>query len=458
LTAADASYRSDETYSYDANGNRTNTGYSTSSDNRLTSDGIYTYTYDDEGNLKTRTKIGTNEVRTFTWDYRNRLVNVVDQVGATTTNNVSYTYDVMDRRIAKTTAGSSTQFVYDGDNVILEFNGTATPSVRYLQGPGVDQVLAQEKAGTTSWMLTDHLGTVRDLVNNSGSLVNHFTYDSFGKVLSAMPGGVDTRYKFTGRELDAETGLHYYRARYFDANVGRFIGQDPIGFSAGDSNLYRYVGNSSLNATDPSGLYTVGLHYVPLPGNKYHADIVVADGELKGSARAYGAGVGESNQTKRALLTIYASVTGFDAGIDDRTNFGNIVTDKKGAKINLKPHLTQQIFKSEDCCDSQTKVEQVKLEQSIRRGFQKIADAKIRYRVFSANSNSAAFTVLEKTMGFRPRPKVSSGSLSVPGWETSPYTGQRSSQARPIGYRYPDPNPYNPMTPPIGVPKIPIFW
>jgi RHS repeat-associated protein len=131
--------------------------------------------------------------------------------------------------------------------------------VRYLQGPGVDQVLAQEQAGNVSWMLTDHLGTVRDLVNNSGSVVNHFTYDSFGKVLSAMPGGVDTRYKFTGREFDGETGLYYYRARYFDANVGRFIGQDPISFSAGDSNLYRYVGNSPLMATDPSGMTSRNL-------------------------------------------------------------------------------------------------------------------------------------------------------------------------------------------------------
>jgi RHS repeat-associated protein len=241
----------DENYSYDANGNRTNSGYSTSSDNRLTSDGTYIYTYDDEGNLIQR--VGNGTTRTFSWDYRNRLTSVTEN-GATI---ATYTYDVMDRRITKSAAGSTTQFVYDGDNVILEFNGTATLSVRYLQGPGVDQVLAQEKAGTTSWMLTDHLGTVRDLVNNAGSVVNHFTYDSFGKVLSATPGGVDTRYKFTGRELDAETGLYYYRARYFDANVGRFIGQDPIGFSAGDSNLYRYVGNSPVSNTDPSGLQVV---------------------------------------------------------------------------------------------------------------------------------------------------------------------------------------------------------
>jgi len=173
--------------------------------------------------------------------------------------HVSYTYDVLDRRIAKSVNGSSTQFVYDGDNVILEFNGSAIPSVRYFQGPGVDQTLAQEGNGQTSWMLTDHLGTVRDLVNNSGTVVNHFTYDSLGQVLNSTPEGVDTRYKYTGREFDAETGLYYYRARYFDASVGRFIGQDPIGFSAGDSNLYRYVFNSALDSTDPSGLEVRGI-------------------------------------------------------------------------------------------------------------------------------------------------------------------------------------------------------
>ena len=259
LVGADSSYRTDESYSYDANGNRTNAGYQTGVNNQLLSDGVYTYSYDDEGNLKTRTKIGTSEVRTFTWDYRNRLVGVTDQFGTMATSTVSYIYDVLDRRIAKSVNGSGTQFVYDGDNVILEFNGTTIPSMRYLQGLGVDQTLAQEGNGQTSWMLTDHLGTVRDLVNNSGSVVNHFTYNSFGQVLNSTAGGVDTRYKYMGREFDAETGLYYYRARYFDASVGKFIGQDPIGFSAGDSNLYRYVGNSPLMATDPSGKVKIEL-------------------------------------------------------------------------------------------------------------------------------------------------------------------------------------------------------
>ncbi|MBD2077245.1 RHS repeat-associated core domain-containing protein [Phormidium sp. FACHB-592] len=183
----------------------------------------------------------------------------------------TYTYDALNQRIAKTvgtqTVGTqTTRFVYDRGHVYLEFSGTSTtPSTRYLYGPMVDQVLAQESNGQTTWMLTDHLGSVRDLVNDSGTVVNHFTYDSFGQVVGSMAGATaDTRYKFTGREYDSETGLYYYRARYFDAGVGRFIGQDPIGFQAGDSNLYRYVGNSPVDATDPSGEVKVELVFNPI--------------------------------------------------------------------------------------------------------------------------------------------------------------------------------------------------
>ncbi|MFM6862914.1 MAG: RHS repeat domain-containing protein, partial [Dolichospermum sp.] len=152
------------------------------------------------------------------------------------------------------------QFIYDGQNILLEFvdsdgAGANQPvlDTRYLHGAGVDQVLAQESAGNVEWHLTDHLGTVRDLVNNSGAVVNHFVYDSFGQVISESNPAVDTRYLFTGREFDQEIGLYYYRARYYDANTGRFLSEDPIGFAGGDIHLYRYVFNIPLSITDPTG-------------------------------------------------------------------------------------------------------------------------------------------------------------------------------------------------------------
>ncbi|MBW4497542.1 MAG: hypothetical protein KME26_31650 [Oscillatoria princeps RMCB-10] len=259
----------DESYSYDGNGNRVSSsvngsGYVTGVNNRLQKDGIYNYQYDDEGNLIRRTEIATGKVREFEWDYRNRLVGVVDKDAANAViQQVAFTYDAMDRRIAKSVNGAVTHFVYDGDNVLLDFvdsDGTAGPNQpvldrRYLHGPVVDQVLAQDSgAGNVVWHLADHLGTVRDLANSSGAVVSHLTYDSFGNVIAQTNGTIMTRYLFTGREFDEETGLHYYRARYYNGTVGRFLSEDPIGFAGGDANLYRYVGNSPLNATDPTGL------------------------------------------------------------------------------------------------------------------------------------------------------------------------------------------------------------
>jgi len=95
---------------------------------------------------------------------------------------------------------------------------------------------------------------VKDLVDNTGEVVNHLIYDSYGNVVSESNAAVDTRYLFTGREWDEEIELYYYRARYYDPEIGRFILEDPIGFEAGDTNLYRYVENSPLDTVDPLGL------------------------------------------------------------------------------------------------------------------------------------------------------------------------------------------------------------
>jgi RHS repeat-associated protein len=118
----------------------------------------------------------------------------------------------------------------------------------------VDQIVADEDAsGAVLWALTDNLGTVRDVIDSNGVVKNHLVYDSFGRVVSESNSSVEFRFGYTGRELDEETGLTYYRTRYYDAEVGRFIGEDGIGFGGGDANLYRYVGNSPVNAIDPYG-------------------------------------------------------------------------------------------------------------------------------------------------------------------------------------------------------------
>jgi RHS repeat-associated protein len=274
LTGVDHSTQADEAYSYDANGNRTSGGSGTGTNNQLLTDGVYNYAYDGEGNRTKRVEIATGKVTEYVWDYRNRLTSVLfKDVGGVITKTIEYLYDGNNQRIGKRIDGAVTERYVIGRNQIgLGFDGAGIQTHRYLYGTGVDTVLADESGGAVVWALSDNQGTVKDLIDNVGNAVSHINYDSFGRVVS-QTGSVDFRYGYTGREQDAETGLDYYRARYYDARNGRFISEDPIGFAAGDANLTRYVGNSPVNGTDPSGLQPIPVKppipvFEPLPGGK----------------------------------------------------------------------------------------------------------------------------------------------------------------------------------------------
>jgi RHS repeat-associated protein len=274
LTGADrgaSDIRGDETYDYDGNGNRLSShlhsnGYETDKANRLKSDGKFRYDYDDEGNMIKRTDLVSEDYRTMAYDHRNRLYLVRDVAkDGTLLQQVEYVYDATDRRIARRVVNVLGQrmehFVYDGQHVLLDFvdvDGTESAAVpeltrRYLFGPGIDNILSQDVAGSTQWTLTDHLGTVRDIVDSSAVSLNHIVLDSFGNIVSP-DAGLLTRYVFTGREFDAATDLYYYRARFYDAAIGRFVSEDPLRRSAGDENYYRYVGNDPNRKRDPFGL------------------------------------------------------------------------------------------------------------------------------------------------------------------------------------------------------------
>jgi len=274
LTAADHWLQPDETYTYDANGNRLQAiaggsaaTYQTGPANRVLSDGTYRYEYDREGNLTRKTEIASGNVTEYTYDHRHRLVQVQERSpGGIILHEVTYTYDVFDRRIAQTVdadgAGpqpaETTRFVYNGSHVWADFDAAGKVTARYLFGQSIDEILARWRPGEgTAWHLTDHLGTVRDIVNAAGAVINHLDYDSFGQLLAQTNPAFGDRYTFTGREYDATLGLYYLRARHYDPRLGRFTAEDPIRFLAGDTNLYRYVGNSPLIALDPWGTVAV---------------------------------------------------------------------------------------------------------------------------------------------------------------------------------------------------------
>lgn len=264
LVGADHSYQADEQYSYDALGNRTNSGYQTGVYNRLLSDGTHTYEYDREGNRTKRTETATGRVTEYEWDYRNRLVRVVERTSSAgpITTETLYVYDALDKRIAKsvdpdgtgTLAASVERYVYDGENLAYVFNDAGALLTRYLYGPAADQLLAEEDAaGHVRWALADRQGSIRDVIDSSGAVLNHIVYDSFGRVTSQTVPPQGIRFLYTGREFDAETGLYNYRARYYDAALGSFLSEDPLGLRTNALNLYSYVGASPTQATDPTG-------------------------------------------------------------------------------------------------------------------------------------------------------------------------------------------------------------
>ena len=200
-----------EGYTYDAVGSRlTSAGpvsYNYNTSNELTSTSAATYAYDNNGNTTSKTtSAGTTS---YTWDFENRLASVtLPGTGGT----VNFQYDPFGRRIYKSSPAGTYIYVYDGANVIQELGSSGNLLSSYTQGLGVDQPLALYQGAGTSYFHADGLGSVTSLTDPTGAVAASYVYDSFGN-LTASTGTVANPFQYTGREMDSESGLYYYRAR-----------------------------------------------------------------------------------------------------------------------------------------------------------------------------------------------------------------------------------------------------
>jgi RHS repeat-associated protein len=211
----------------------------------VTNNGVAkTISYDLNGNeTSVVTATSTN---TYQWDAANRMVSATGP-----TNQSLFTYDGVGRRvqiIEKTNgvAISTNKFVWDGVELCEQRNNTGGTVTKRFFGQG------EQISGTNYFFTFDHLGSIREMTDNSGTIQARYDYDPYGKRTKVL-GSLDADFGFSGYFYHSVSGLCLTLFRAYDSDLGRWLNRDPIG-EEGGLNLYGYVGNDPLNWIDPLGL------------------------------------------------------------------------------------------------------------------------------------------------------------------------------------------------------------
>ena len=157
----------------------------------------FTYEYDANGNLITQTEIATGGVTNYVWDAQDQLIGINNTDGST----VAYAYDALGRRSAKVLGAIRELYAYDGEDIYLEVDENNTVQARYAHGDRVDTPLAFERGGAEFYYHTDHQGSIRQVTDGTGTVVNQYSYDSYGQFIERVET-VAQLYGYTAREQD----------------------------------------------------------------------------------------------------------------------------------------------------------------------------------------------------------------------------------------------------------------
>ena len=237
--------------------------------NELTRIDATTLLYDDNGNLQ------DDGVYTYAYDEENRLTRVTRNSDSGVVGQ--YQYDALSRRVLKIAnpAGvpSTTRYCHDDARIIEEQDTVGITRATYTYGNYIDEVLTMDRGAQTFYYHQNSLWSVEAITDAASNVVERYAYDAYG-LLAIFNGAGSPRtpnawgtphspvgnpWMFVGRQLDEETGLYFYRARYFDAFEGRFLQRDPMGYADG-MNLYEYVRSDPINRLDPYGLGIITIN------------------------------------------------------------------------------------------------------------------------------------------------------------------------------------------------------
>ncbi|MEH2292107.1 RHS repeat-associated core domain-containing protein, partial [Nostoc sp.] len=251
-----------KTKSENVNGATTVTNYAYDANDRLLNETvnqqiIANYTYDNNGNTLAKTENGiTTE---YTWDYENRLIAaIVKDASDAVQQQMQYRYNDNGIRVAATIDGVETRYLIDEmqpyAQVLEEYSSNGAVQVEYIYG---NDLIAQEKGSDRTFYHVDGLGSTRVLTDSTGSVVSTYNYEAYGELISST-GGVENKYLFAGEQFDEALGDYYNRARYYDADTGRFTSRDTYEGELGNPltlHKYIYTHDNPVNFTDPRGLF-----------------------------------------------------------------------------------------------------------------------------------------------------------------------------------------------------------